>query len=200
MAGGAWRMPKGLFLVCSAVMLGLAAAQCGPDGTMPYPPMSTECPDGPPAGGAPPGAPPGGGTTTDYTTGGPHPAPLRGTIGTVDNPIQSDRTLIYGPFEAGFSAAQTAQFFGCNPGITVPAGIDTLTAEKMVQHACNLPATTTVLDECGGHANPYHYHERMTCLYTQDPTTGHRYRTDTLRDGARPCSTALRDDCFCPRA
>ena len=166
---------------------------------MPYPPMSTECPDGPPAGGAPP--PPGsGGTTTDYTTGGPHAAPLRGTIGTVDNPIQSDRTLIYGPFEAGFSAAQTAQFFGCNPGITVPAGIDTLTAEKMVQHACNLPATTTVLDECGGHANPYHYHERMTCLYTQDPTTGHRYRTDTLRDGARPCSTALRDDCFCPRA
>lgn len=142
----------------AVLWFGLASAQCGPDGTMPYPPMSTECPDGPPAGGAQP-PPDSGGTTTDYTTVGPYAAPLRGTIGTVDNPIQSDRSLIYGPFEARFTAAQTQQFFGCNPGITVPAGIDTLTAEKMVQHACNLPATTTVLDDCGGHAIPYHYHD-----------------------------------------
>ena len=53
----------------------------------------------------------------------------------------------------------------------------------MVQHACNLPATTTVLDDCGGHANPYHYHERMTCLYTEDPTTGHSTRIGTALDG-----------------
>ena len=130
---------------------------------MPYPPMSTICPDGPPDGGAPP---PNGGTAIDYTVNGPHAAPLRGTIGTVDNPIQDDRTLIYGPFEAGFSAAQTEQFFGCDPGVTIAAGLDTLTAEQMVQHACNLPAIITVLDECGGHANPYHYHERSECVLT----------------------------------
>ena len=53
-------------------------------------------------------------------------APLRGTVATVDNPISSDKTLIYGPFEAGFSAAQTAQFFGCTGDVTIAGGLDTL--------------------------------------------------------------------------
>ena len=88
-----------------------------------------------------------------------------------------------GPFEAGFTAAQTQQFFGCNPGVVIQSGIDTLTAEQMVQYQCNLPSTTTVLDACGGHAIPYHYHERMTCLYTSDPTTGHSTRIATMNDG-----------------
>ena len=30
---------------------------------------------------------------------------------------------------------------------------------------------------------PYHYHERMTCLYTSDPTTGHSTRIGTALDG-----------------
>lgn len=53
----------------------------------------------------------------------------------------------------------------------------------MVQHACNLGSSTTLLDACGGHAMPYHYHERMTCLYTSDPTTGHSTRIGTALDG-----------------
>jgi hypothetical protein len=165
----------------------------------PYPPGRNVCPSPPPtcseegglvpeAGGggeAPPavgsgqGAPP---TTTTSTTL-PRAAPLRGQIGTVDKPIASDRTQIYGPFEAGFTAAQTQQFFGCNPGVAIKGGIDTLTAEQMVQYQCNLPSTTTVLDACGGHAIPYHYHERMACLYTSDPKTGHSTRIATMNDG-----------------
>jgi hypothetical protein len=101
----------------------------------------------------------------------------------VDKPIASYRTQIYGPFEAGFTAAQTQQFFGCNPGVAIKGGIDTLTAEQMVQHQCNLPSTTTVLDACGGHAIPYHYHERMACLYTSDLKTGHSTRIATMNDG-----------------
>jgi hypothetical protein len=92
----------------------------------------------------------------------PRAAPLRGQIGTVDTPIASDKTQIYGPFEAGFTAAQTQQLFECNPGVVLQGGIDTLTAEQLVQYECNLPSTTTILDVCGGHAVPYHYHERMT--------------------------------------
>ena len=30
---------------------------------------------------------------------------------------------------------------------------------------------------------PYHYHERMTCLYEQDPQTGHSTRIGTAGDG-----------------
>jgi hypothetical protein len=51
----------------------------------------------------------------------------------VDNPIASDKTQIYGPFEAGFSKEQTQTLFKCNPGVDIPGGIDTLTAEQMVQ-------------------------------------------------------------------
>jgi hypothetical protein len=154
-----------------------------------YPPGQNVCPPPPPTcegglvgaggGGAAPGATP---TATTSTTL-PRAAPLRGKIGTVDKPIASDRTQIYGPFEAGFTAAQTQQFFGCNPGVAIQGGIDTLTAEQMVQYQCNIPSTTTVLDACGGHAIPYHYHERMTCLYTSDPITGHSTRIATMNDG-----------------
>ena len=41
----------------------------------------------------------------------------------------------------------------------------------------------SVLEECGGHANPYHYHERMTCLYTTDEPSGHSTTTATMLDG-----------------
>ena len=93
-----------------------------------------------------------------YAGAGPFAAPVRGSIGTVDNPISADKTAIYGPFEAGFTAEQTSQFFGCSPGVAIPAGIDTLTAEKMVAHACGKDlAAVSVLDACGGHAKPYHY-------------------------------------------
>ena len=202
------------------------SAQCGPDQSKPYPPGQTTCPSGP-AGGGPAGGGTGagGGGSSAYISGVvPQAAGLRGEIGTVDKPVDSSKTLIYGPFEvshrvrdarvqrwavavmslcrpagfqaehapeaqcadthpqAGFSATQTTQFFDCNPGITVPGGIDTLTAEQMVIKTCNVP-DKSLLDACGGHATPYHYHERMTCLYSSDPASGHSTRIGTMKDG-----------------
>jgi hypothetical protein len=51
----------------------------------------------------------------------------------------------------------------------------------MIEEMCG--EELTVLDFCGGHANPYHYHERMTCLYEADPQTGHSTRIGTALDG-----------------
>jgi hypothetical protein len=36
---------------------------------------------------------------------------------------------------------------------------------------------------CGGHARPYHNHEKMTCLYSQDALSGHSTRIGTALDG-----------------
>ena len=72
------------------------SAQCGPDKSKPYPPGETTCPTGPAGGGT--GA--GGGGSSAYTSGVvPQAAGLRGEIGTVDKPVDSSKTLIYGPFE-----------------------------------------------------------------------------------------------------
>ena len=62
-------------------------------------------------------------------------------------------------------------------------GHDTKLAEEMVLAISSCEGETiTVLDDCGGHANPYHYHERMECLY-ESSTTGHSTRVGTALDG-----------------
>lgn len=123
----------------------------------------------------------------------PAAAPLRGNVGCVDievqamrdtvaNPIRNnqDAANIYGPMEAGFTSA--VPNMACLGDNVISGGIDTNLAEHMVEFFC--PGTDIqVLDVCGGHAMPYHYHERMTCLYTADPTTGHSTRIGTAGDG-----------------
>lgn len=65
---------------------------------------------------------------------------------------------------------------------TIPGGIDTDLAQHMVEHLC--PGTAKrILDSCGGHAVPYHYHERMSCLFTDDAASGHSTRIGTALDG-----------------
>ena len=63
---------------------------------------------------------------------------------------------IYGPFEAGFSNAQPGM--GCLGSNTVDGGIDTSTAELLIQYLCS-DATLKIIDTCGDHANPRHFHE-----------------------------------------
>jgi hypothetical protein len=87
---------------------------------------------------------------------------------------------IYGPFEAGLSSRQdfVLEGLGCPEdkysGAYVPGGIDTLTAEHMVAHACGITLPrwdgdifVSFLDQCGGHAF-YHFHERLSCLYKEE--------------------------------
>ena len=88
---------------------------------------------------------------------------------------------IYGPFEAGFGAAQDTILakLGCATGQGyVDGGMDTLSAESVVSQDCGVvmprwegSTYVSLLDECGGHTQEYHFHERMTCLDTA--TTGH---------------------------
>ena len=66
---------------------------------------------------------------------------------------------------------------------TVPGGVDTNLADHMVEAFCGAGSDIQVLDSCGGHAVPYHYHERMSCLYTSDPLTNHSTRIGTAGDG-----------------
>jgi hypothetical protein len=99
---------------------------------------------------------------------------------------------IYGPFEAGFTATQNniLESLGCSDGTLghLDGGIDTHMAEQMVAHQCGvtLPRIEgdnyiSLLDECGGHTNEYHFHERLSCLYEE--TDGHSPRIGTALDG-----------------
>eukprot|EP00966_Prymnesium_polylepis_P044214 1024686-Prymnesium_polylepis.1 len=91
---------------------------------------------------------------------------------------------IYGPFEAGFGSQQDSLLasLGCSPGSLghVAGGIDTLTSEQVIAAQCSvtLPreeggSYVSLLDECGGHTNEYHFHERLDCLYDATAQSGH---------------------------
>ena len=59
-------------------------------------------------------------------------------------------------------------------------------AEAIMHKACEDRGgefSQALLDYCGGHADPFHYHERMNCLYTADPATSHSTRIGTAADG-----------------
>ena len=99
---------------------------------------------------------------------------------------------IYGPFEAGFTSTQDniLSQLGCATGKGyVAGGIDTLTAEAMVAFDCgvSLPRIEggdyiSLLDECGGHTQEYHFHERLTCLYDA-AASGHSTQVGVGLDG-----------------
>lgn len=188
------------FCVCVALIaLPLpTSAQCGPGGEKPYPPGSSACPT---RGGASPA--PGGGY---FGAGAPassssHAAPMLGDVAKTAATGTDARTgkffssgeNIYGPFEAGFGSAQDniLQSLGCSQGSLghVDGGIDTYTAEQMVAQQCSITLPRVVgnsyislLDECGGHTNEYHFHERMSCLY--DGTLGvHSAKVGQVLDG-----------------
>lgn len=114
-------------------------------------------------------------------------APLLGDVGkttvagTVSTGVRTPFTLrpgenIYGPFEAGFSSRQDfiLESLGCASGSLghVAGGIDTETAERMVEVQCGVELPRyengiriSLLDDCGGHTREYHFHERLRCLY-----------------------------------
>lgn len=88
---------------------------------------------------------------------------------------------VYGPFEAGFT--NTVPGLSCLNSNVVDGGIDTYTAQLMVRHLCN-DNTIELLQTCGDHANPRHFHEMLTnCLSYPDSVTGHSSRIGTAGDG-----------------
>ena len=47
----------------------------------------------------------------------------------------------------------------------------------------NVTLYNYLVDYCGGHAVPYHMHERLSCYYEADATTSHSTRIGTALDG-----------------
>ena len=162
------------------------------------PPTGPDCPPPPPGGGGGGGdggtPPPPGSTAQPACDSPPCAASLLGDVGSTTVTGTDARTgksfpigeNVYGPFEAGFGTQQNfiLEALGCADGNDghVIGGIDTATAEQMVAHQCQVTLPRVVgndyvslLDECGGHTNEYHFHERMSCLYDAT-TTGHSVR------------------------
>lgn len=92
----------------------------------------------------------------------PSAAALRGRVGLSTNGVN-----IYGPEEAGFG-------FGMNPSPctdgsgTCYAGVDVPTCEASLDITCGNSSKVVhslMLDTCGGHAIPYHYHNDLACDY-----------------------------------
>ena len=122
---------------------------------------------------------------------------------------------VYGPFEAGFSVQQQSIFesLGCPTAkakqVTVAGGIDTATAEQVVAYMCGieLPSNASgtwkgLLDNCGGHTEEYHFHER-TFLRPQSRINGVKTSLQSLvpkRDSFLFLSPACLAYCFicCP--
>jgi len=96
-----------------------------------------------------------------YETG-PNAAPLRGRVG-----LSLSGVNIYGPEEAGFGVGAAMDPCEDNTGECY-AGLDVPTCESSLDITCG--NTTNVkheimLDSCGGHAMPYHYHNDLKCDY-----------------------------------
>ncbi len=131
------------------------------------------------------------GATIPSVTSTPAAAALLGAVG-----YSTDANLIYGPFEAGFggsSATATSTRdarppYPCKDGNTYegycPGGMDVGTCEAGLFNSCPSGTVRTELfmDQCGGHANPYHYHTDMVCHYDPD-AAGHSGLIGVMLDG-----------------
>jgi hypothetical protein len=93
---------------------------------------------------------------------GPSAAPLRGRVG-----LSIHGVNIYGPEEAGFGTGR--QPSPCTDGSgECPAGMDVPTCEDSLTVTCGDSSKVEhglMLDTCGGHAMPYHYHNDNSCDY-----------------------------------
>lgn len=98
----------------------------------------------------------------DYASDGPKGAPLRGRVGMTLSGVN-----IYGPEEAGFGVGSNPK--PCHDGSgKCWAGVDVPTCETSLDLTCNGTDNVNhglMLDTCGGHALPYHYHNDMACDY-----------------------------------
>jgi hypothetical protein len=130
-----------------------------------------------------------------YNIGGRVASPLGGNVGCVDLNVLARRPAatvgqsgnketaqnVYGPFEAGFTSEQPGM--SCLGNSEIEGGGDTNLAEKLAIRICGSAFQTSILDYCGGHAIPYHYHERLWCLTGSDSITKHSTRIATAADG-----------------
>jgi len=102
--------------------------------------------------------------------------PLRSAVGYSLYGVQ-----IYGPMENGFTLGQA-----CSNGKgTCDPGWDVTTCSLVLERLCGTADVvyTMLLDDCGGHASPYHYHEDMHCEYSYLDSSGHSPLVAFFLDG-----------------
>jgi hypothetical protein len=130
--------------------------------------------------------------TVPSVTTVPAAAALLGAVG-----YTTAEKLIYGPFEAGFgrgpdetATSDTRPPFPCLDAATAtysgycPGGMDVGTCEAGLYNTCAAGSVRASLfmDDCGGHANPYHHHTDPTCLYDAS-AEGHSALVGVMLDG-----------------
>lgn len=95
-------------------------------------------------------------------TSTPTAAPKRGIIG-----MSVAGVRIYGPLENGFGIGRAPQ--PCTNGhtATCSGGLDVPNCVKTLEYSCGKANVqySLMLDTCGGHAMPYHYHNDLKCDY-----------------------------------
>jgi len=100
---------------------------------------------------------------------------------------------IFGPFEAGFGAQQdnNLKAFGCSDPSKgyIDGGADTGMFQDVLTHGCDIVLPRwegdkyiSILDQCGGHTQDYHFHETLICLY-DDAASGHSTKVGEALDG-----------------
>jgi hypothetical protein len=87
---------------------------------------------------------------------------------------------IYGPEEAGFGVGSNPAPCSDGSGVCF-AGVDVPTCEFSLEILCGESNSSAqhalMLDTCGGHAMPYHYHND---LVWREPTPTTRYRASSV--------------------
>ena len=150
--------------------------------------------------------------TVPSVTTVPAAAALLGAVG-----YTTAEKLIYGPFEAGFgrgpdetATSDTRPPFPCLDAATAtysgycPGGMDVGTCEAGLYNSCAAGSVRASLfmDDCGGHANPYHHHTDPTCLYDAS-AEGHSALVGVMLDGCSGNTLSKGDltiDTVLPRA
>ncbi len=117
----------------------------------------------------------------------PGPVPLLGRVALTLMGIN-----IYSGYEAGFGTSTSSMPpFPCqdldqdmDQDGYCQGGLDVKTCEDGLHYACGADAVETAwfLDECGGHATPYHLHHHPSCEYNQQ-ATGHSPLVAIALDG-----------------
>jgi hypothetical protein len=111
---------------------------------------------------------------TDYATT-PVAAPVRGRVA-----LSLGGSNIYTAFEAGFTSGQICTGGSCD------AGLDLEVCHAKLEYECSNGVLTNadmLLDDCGGHAMPYHHHQDLVCDYNVSSNVGHAPLIAVALDG-----------------
>jgi hypothetical protein len=109
----------------------------------------------------------------DYSST-PVAAALRDRVGlTIDGGVN-----IYGPMDDGFSTGQVCDAGSCD------SGTDLNVCTEKLEYDCSYSLDWSLLpDDCGGHANYYHFHEKLACDYDTSSTSSHSELVGIALDG-----------------